>query len=165
MGISNSVGSNSFDILICMGLPWLIKAAAMPEIPPGRKFCCSWLWWCGYFCCHSLHNQFGSLLLHILQQTPSGSKNWIHTSYNIHYFPSSCWMSRAEYLFPCQPASQPTLTSTFNTRMKILRKSDIFIHENEKIKIYDRITFKRLWYTNWWVTCFLRDFHSENVCR
>ena len=33
MGISNSVGSNTFDILICMGLPWLIKAAAMPAYP------------------------------------------------------------------------------------------------------------------------------------
>ncbi|XP_065569181.1 sodium/potassium/calcium exchanger 3-like [Artemia franciscana] len=28
MAISNSIGSNSFDILICLGLPWLIKAAA-----------------------------------------------------------------------------------------------------------------------------------------
>jgi len=25
MGISNSIGSNTFDILICLGLPWLIK--------------------------------------------------------------------------------------------------------------------------------------------
>ena len=38
MGISNSVGSNSFDILICMGLPWLIKAAAMPEYPEEGNF-------------------------------------------------------------------------------------------------------------------------------
>ena len=30
MGISNSIGSNAFDILICMGLPWLIKSAAFP---------------------------------------------------------------------------------------------------------------------------------------
>lgn len=38
MGISNSVGSNTFDILICMGLPWLIKAAAMPEYPAEGNF-------------------------------------------------------------------------------------------------------------------------------
>lgn len=38
MGISNSVGSNTFDILICMGLPWLIKAAAMPEYPDDGNF-------------------------------------------------------------------------------------------------------------------------------
>ncbi|XP_032782284.2 sodium/potassium/calcium exchanger 3 [Daphnia magna] len=38
MGISNSVGSNTFDILICMGLPWLIKAAVMPEYPADGNF-------------------------------------------------------------------------------------------------------------------------------
>ncbi|CAG7725645.1 unnamed protein product [Allacma fusca] len=27
MSISNSIGSNIFDILICLGLPWLIKSA------------------------------------------------------------------------------------------------------------------------------------------
>lgn len=30
MGISNSIGSNTFDILLCLGLPWLIKAAFYP---------------------------------------------------------------------------------------------------------------------------------------
>ena len=38
MGISNPVGSSSFDILVCMGLPWLIKAAAMPEYPEEGNF-------------------------------------------------------------------------------------------------------------------------------
>lgn len=38
MGISNSVGSNTFDILICMGLPWLIKSAAFPEYPEEGNF-------------------------------------------------------------------------------------------------------------------------------
>lgn len=38
MGISNSVGSNTFDVLICMGLPWLIKAAAWPEYPDEGHF-------------------------------------------------------------------------------------------------------------------------------
>lgn len=33
MGISNSIGSNTFDILLCLGLPWLIKALAFPAIP------------------------------------------------------------------------------------------------------------------------------------
>ncbi|XP_065221545.1 sodium/potassium/calcium exchanger 3 isoform X2 [Planococcus citri] len=28
MGISNSLGSNTFDILLCLGLPWLIKTAS-----------------------------------------------------------------------------------------------------------------------------------------
>lgn len=27
MGISNSIGSNTFDILICLGLPWLIRGS------------------------------------------------------------------------------------------------------------------------------------------
>lgn len=31
MAISNSVGSNIFDILFCLGLPWLIKALAFSE--------------------------------------------------------------------------------------------------------------------------------------
>nr|XP_029719567.1 sodium/potassium/calcium exchanger 3-like isoform X3 [Aedes albopictus] len=30
MGISNSIGSNTFDILLCLGLPWFIKAAFSP---------------------------------------------------------------------------------------------------------------------------------------
>lgn len=33
MGISNSIGSNTFDILLCLGLPWLIKALALPAVP------------------------------------------------------------------------------------------------------------------------------------
>lgn len=33
MGISNSIGSNTFDILLCLGLPWLIKALAFPAVP------------------------------------------------------------------------------------------------------------------------------------
>lgn len=32
MGISNSIGSNTFDILLCLGLPWFIKATFMPTI-------------------------------------------------------------------------------------------------------------------------------------
>lgn len=30
MGISNSIGSNTFDILLCLGLPWLIKTLIAP---------------------------------------------------------------------------------------------------------------------------------------
>ncbi|KAL0277178.1 UNVERIFIED_CONTAM: hypothetical protein PYX00_004544 [Menopon gallinae] len=37
MGISNSIGSNTFDILLCLGLPWLIKSSFLP-INPGRHF-------------------------------------------------------------------------------------------------------------------------------
>ncbi|KAG8038240.1 hypothetical protein G9C98_006567 [Cotesia typhae] len=33
MGISNSIGSNVFDILLCLGLPWFIKAAFVPKNP------------------------------------------------------------------------------------------------------------------------------------
>lgn len=33
MGISNSIGSNTFDILLCLGLPWFIKAAFLPATP------------------------------------------------------------------------------------------------------------------------------------
>ncbi|KAL1498365.1 hypothetical protein ABEB36_009176 [Hypothenemus hampei] len=32
MGISNSIGSNTFDILLCLGLPWFIKATFMPTV-------------------------------------------------------------------------------------------------------------------------------------
>lgn len=32
MGISNSIGSNTFDILLCLGLPWLIKTLIAPTI-------------------------------------------------------------------------------------------------------------------------------------
>ena len=28
MPVSNTVGSNTFDILLCLGVPWLIKSAA-----------------------------------------------------------------------------------------------------------------------------------------
>ena len=37
MGISNSIGSNTFDILLCLGLPWLIKASFYP-VEPGHHF-------------------------------------------------------------------------------------------------------------------------------
>ncbi|CAG5008159.1 unnamed protein product [Parnassius apollo] len=33
MGISNSIGSNTFDILLCLGLPWLIKTLFYPSTP------------------------------------------------------------------------------------------------------------------------------------
>ena len=36
MGISNSIGSNTFDILLCLGLPWLIKSLAFPAVPGER---------------------------------------------------------------------------------------------------------------------------------
>lgn len=32
MGISNTIGSNIFDILLCLGLPWLIKTLLVPTI-------------------------------------------------------------------------------------------------------------------------------------
>ena len=32
MAVSNSIGSNIFDILICLGLPWLIESAAIDNI-------------------------------------------------------------------------------------------------------------------------------------
>ena len=32
MGISNSIGSNTFNILLCLGLPWLIKCAFLPAV-------------------------------------------------------------------------------------------------------------------------------------
>jgi sodium/potassium/calcium exchanger 3 len=32
MGISNSIGSNVFDVLLCLGLPWFVKAAFFPTI-------------------------------------------------------------------------------------------------------------------------------------
>ncbi|XP_018579778.1 sodium/potassium/calcium exchanger 3 isoform X2 [Anoplophora glabripennis] len=37
MGISNSIGSNTFDILLCLGLPWFIKATFIPTIA-GKHF-------------------------------------------------------------------------------------------------------------------------------
>lgn len=33
MGLSSSIGSNTFDILLCLGLPWLIKTAFYPKVP------------------------------------------------------------------------------------------------------------------------------------
>lgn len=37
MGISNSIGSNIFDVLLCLGLPWFIKAIFSPKVP-GQHF-------------------------------------------------------------------------------------------------------------------------------
>lgn len=37
MGISNSIGSNVFDVLLCLGLPWFVKATLLPKIP-GEHF-------------------------------------------------------------------------------------------------------------------------------
>ncbi|CAH0557325.1 unnamed protein product [Brassicogethes aeneus] len=33
MGISSSIGSNTFDILLCLGLPWMIKTGFYPKKP------------------------------------------------------------------------------------------------------------------------------------
>ncbi|XP_045784170.1 sodium/potassium/calcium exchanger 5-like [Maniola jurtina] len=33
MGISNTIGSNTFDILLCLGLPWLVKSLIYPSYP------------------------------------------------------------------------------------------------------------------------------------
>lgn len=33
MGISSSIGSNTFDILLCLGIPWFIKSAFYPKVP------------------------------------------------------------------------------------------------------------------------------------
>jgi len=38
MGISGAVGSNAFDQMICMGLPWMIKALVSPKYPEDGKF-------------------------------------------------------------------------------------------------------------------------------
>lgn len=32
MGISSSISSNTFDILLCLGIPWFIKAYYVPEV-------------------------------------------------------------------------------------------------------------------------------------
>ncbi|KAJ8688421.1 hypothetical protein QAD02_024216 [Eretmocerus hayati] len=32
MGISNSIGSNVFDVLLCLGLPWLVKSTLFPTV-------------------------------------------------------------------------------------------------------------------------------------
>lgn len=32
MGVSNSLGSNTFDILLCLGLPWLVKSWFYPQV-------------------------------------------------------------------------------------------------------------------------------------
>lgn len=32
MGISSSISSNTFDILLCLGLPWLLKSYFDPEV-------------------------------------------------------------------------------------------------------------------------------------
>ncbi|XP_026463670.1 sodium/potassium/calcium exchanger 3-like [Ctenocephalides felis] len=37
MGISSSIGSNTFDILLCLGLPWLIKSTLYP-LNPGNNW-------------------------------------------------------------------------------------------------------------------------------
>ncbi|KRF98188.1 uncharacterized protein Dwil_GK19909, isoform B [Drosophila willistoni] len=37
MGICNSIGSNTFDILLCLGVPWLIKSVYFP-IQPGQNY-------------------------------------------------------------------------------------------------------------------------------
>jgi len=37
MAISNSIGSNTFDILVCLGVPWMIKAL-MTGFQDGKWF-------------------------------------------------------------------------------------------------------------------------------
>ncbi|CAG0899627.1 unnamed protein product [Darwinula stevensoni] len=37
MCLSNAVGSNTFDILVCLGLPWFVKAAFLPSDPTTKS--------------------------------------------------------------------------------------------------------------------------------
>lgn len=32
MGISSSISSNTFDILLCLGIPWFVKAYYVPDV-------------------------------------------------------------------------------------------------------------------------------------
>ncbi|XP_063697219.1 sodium/potassium/calcium exchanger 4 isoform X2 [Culicoides brevitarsis] len=58
MGISNSIGSNTFDILLCLGLPWLIKSAFVP-IKQGQH----WVGINSYGLQYSAISLLGTLLL------------------------------------------------------------------------------------------------------
>lgn len=33
MGISSSISSNTFDILLCLGIPWFLKSYYVPDVP------------------------------------------------------------------------------------------------------------------------------------
>ena len=37
MGVSSSIASNTFDILLCLGLPWFIKTGYYPKVP-GKRY-------------------------------------------------------------------------------------------------------------------------------
>ncbi|KAK9729245.1 Sodium/calcium exchanger protein [Popillia japonica] len=41
MGVSSSIGSNTFDILLCLGIPWLFKTWLYPRAP-GDQFYYVW---------------------------------------------------------------------------------------------------------------------------
>lgn len=71
MAISNAVGSNVFDILICLGIPWLIeclvKGGQPVQVYSEGKACPAWLsllclciipkMWMPCCCCRSCHQQ------------------------------------------------------------------------------------------------------------
>ena len=38
MALSNSIGSNTFDILMCLGLPWLIRASMIANDSTNHNF-------------------------------------------------------------------------------------------------------------------------------
>lgn len=42
MGISSSISSNTFDILLCLGIPWFLKSYFVPDVP-GQN-------WVRFFC-------------------------------------------------------------------------------------------------------------------
>lgn len=46
MGISSSISSNTFDILLCLGLPWFIKSYFYPNSPGENwvRFQIEWRW-------------------------------------------------------------------------------------------------------------------------
>jgi Ca2+/Na+ antiporter len=38
MGFSNTIGSNTFDVLVCLGLPWLIQTAILTSSGSEKGF-------------------------------------------------------------------------------------------------------------------------------
>lgn len=37
MAVSNSIGSNTFDVLMCLGIPWLIRGVMLHQYPDGDE--------------------------------------------------------------------------------------------------------------------------------
>lgn len=125
MGISSSISSNTFDILLCLGIPWFLKAYFVPE-NPGQHWVrlLNWsnskrnIFYNTFFALRSIdcssfswNKLFGNLTSFNVdriirsictKQIQIGLENWSHMLVHVHCIFELCQCNWVECFLPSQ---------------------------------------------------------------